>query len=1264
MRALVHAVGTLLFRFVPVIACLLMATAASAKEQRLVFAGYEGLSTLTDFQALVKLTEGQYGFSYADFAAKDGSDLYFTDAAGNVLAHEIDRWDPSGPSFVWVRVPELKERDTAIVMHWGVPRTAEQTAATRRNVWKNNKDGRGGYVGVWHMGTAAQAEPEPDATGNGLDAEPYTETDSLSEMTVAGPGNAIYTGGIRVNAQNNGKLNALKVPDYSRILTTDGSFTLSGWFRASNPFNGDYKRFFASCGLDGANSNNGFEVRMNGDGQTGAANKHRTLAVTSYDGVTYVGAPQHVLGETYLYNTVHITVVFSGRVAMLYQNGVFYGASDICVAKTRQSYLTAEDLAKPENNFGFLIGHRMKSGNGWIGWYDEVRLYDGAKTSDRIRADYATMKSPQTFLVAQTAVESAAKSQRLVFDGYKDGVALKDFQALVKLNEGQYDFSYSHYPPKDGSDLYFTDVDGNVLPHEIDTWNPAGDSFVWVRVPEVSSPTSAIVMHWGAPRTPEQTAATRANVWKNNKDGRGGYVGVWHMGRAIGGEPEPDETGNGLDAVPLTGSGHLSAMLPSTVEGFPTKARQNGAANGQYNSLKVPDYSKTITDESRFTLSGWFRCTADNGNYKRFFSSSGLNGAGASNGWEVRQNGDGRTGAANIHSTLAVSTFDGTTAKQNDYSTHDLAQSYLNNAVYLTVVFDGSIASIYQNGQLQGAPDAVTACKARQSYLTAEQLADPINNFGFLIGNRLAGPGALVGSYDEVRLYDGVESAARIKANYEMMKAPTEFLIVDNAIETAQWTGAGNDGDILNSSNWTCKNLSGQTVAQALPTADTRVTLSGSALVIAYDEAKTLRVRELVIGGCVLAADTDLRGFRPIRETYESDRTVDLNGKKLTVSGLVSSTVGAIVNNAADTTAEVRIIVPDGVETVNDKILIAGNIRVVKDGPGTFTSACAQAYTAETEIVGGILQAPKSTAYEPYTPAFTVFGHGKLIVSEGGVYCAQSLKAYHNSVILNGGTIVGGVSHRSNNTAYFPTVMLEKVEKDSFIRNNAAALQIGTSGVKTDLNGHTVTVTIADEVYFRWFGSLEGVEGKIVANGVGGYLNDLFNVTNAASRIDLDVNSCLNTGYPIHLRDFRAANPNNAYASGAKSGVYVSGTYTPVGYFYYGCTLQNGATLNLSDRALPFSATSALNNNRFSESIARRTVLFDSGAVVKIRINPSVVATPVPADGLCLMTWGDASLPVGVRFVLDGALQKKYQLFAREDGVWLQKRHGLVFYVQ
>ena len=74
----------------------LVAGVVEAKEQRLVFSGYSGSTTLTDFQAMVKLTEGQYGFSYNDYAAKDGSDIWFSDWQGNVIPHEIDLWNASG----------------------------------------------------------------------------------------------------------------------------------------------------------------------------------------------------------------------------------------------------------------------------------------------------------------------------------------------------------------------------------------------------------------------------------------------------------------------------------------------------------------------------------------------------------------------------------------------------------------------------------------------------------------------------------------------------------------------------------------------------------------------------------------------------------------------------------------------------------------------------------------------------------------------------------------------------------------------------------------------------------------------------------------------------------------------------------------------------------------------------------------------------------------------------------------------------------------
>ena len=93
------------------------ALAASAKESKLVFSGYEGKETLKDFPALVKLPGGLAGFDYKD-AAPDGSDVAFFGADGKRLACEIDSWNPDGDSYIWVRVPELT-KTTSIVAKWG-----------------------------------------------------------------------------------------------------------------------------------------------------------------------------------------------------------------------------------------------------------------------------------------------------------------------------------------------------------------------------------------------------------------------------------------------------------------------------------------------------------------------------------------------------------------------------------------------------------------------------------------------------------------------------------------------------------------------------------------------------------------------------------------------------------------------------------------------------------------------------------------------------------------------------------------------------------------------------------------------------------------------------------------------------------------------------------------------------------------------------------------------------------------------------------------
>ena len=85
----------------------------------------------TDFQVPVALEEGVNGFTYAD-AAANGADLCVTDAGGTQLPIEIENWNPSGKSIVWVKVPSFSQ-DTALTFLWGAD--AAGLTPLRDNLW-------------------------------------------------------------------------------------------------------------------------------------------------------------------------------------------------------------------------------------------------------------------------------------------------------------------------------------------------------------------------------------------------------------------------------------------------------------------------------------------------------------------------------------------------------------------------------------------------------------------------------------------------------------------------------------------------------------------------------------------------------------------------------------------------------------------------------------------------------------------------------------------------------------------------------------------------------------------------------------------------------------------------------------------------------------------------------------------------------------------------------------------------------------------------
>jgi len=74
---------------------------------------------LTNFPVLVVLGPHLSGFNYSQFESEPFGVLRFLDASEtNEIPYEMELWDPSGTSYVWVRVPVLTN-GTRLIEYWG-----------------------------------------------------------------------------------------------------------------------------------------------------------------------------------------------------------------------------------------------------------------------------------------------------------------------------------------------------------------------------------------------------------------------------------------------------------------------------------------------------------------------------------------------------------------------------------------------------------------------------------------------------------------------------------------------------------------------------------------------------------------------------------------------------------------------------------------------------------------------------------------------------------------------------------------------------------------------------------------------------------------------------------------------------------------------------------------------------------------------------------------------------------------------------------------
>ena len=112
----------------------------------MTLSGYTGSSSLTDFPVLVELGSSISGFTYNTFSGTEGSDLRFYASNGKELPFEIEDWNTTGVSRVWVKVPAISGTNTQFIACWGDPNlTIAPDYQTNGSTWTNQ------YLGAWHM---------------------------------------------------------------------------------------------------------------------------------------------------------------------------------------------------------------------------------------------------------------------------------------------------------------------------------------------------------------------------------------------------------------------------------------------------------------------------------------------------------------------------------------------------------------------------------------------------------------------------------------------------------------------------------------------------------------------------------------------------------------------------------------------------------------------------------------------------------------------------------------------------------------------------------------------------------------------------------------------------------------------------------------------------------------------------------------------------------------------------------------------------------
>ncbi|MEZ6035156.1 MAG: DUF2341 domain-containing protein [Planctomycetaceae bacterium] len=335
--------------------------------QQLVLDNSASSTNLVDAAVLVKLHTSAVDAIHIDYAATQnaGEDLRFVDTNGTVLAYEIEQWNETGYSYVWVRVPQIDAGSTtdSIYMYYGnATATSGQSPSA---VWSAND------VAIFHMNS------------NSVDSTSYGNSGASTSVFAA---TGVVAGAGTFDGLNS-SINAFSATSVDNLFAGGGA--ISAWINPVSWGEGGYGRIADKGTTTSGTLGWGFQVA--------GTNSSDGYLIFESDFTTNVGRWRTTAGSVAQNTWQNVVVVYdnssTANVPKIYINGVQAAITQMSAPSGTARSDAAQDL---------YIGNRSgASDRTFSGRMDEIRFSSAASTADQVKADY---KSVTGTLVSSSGV--------------------------------------------------------------------------------------------------------------------------------------------------------------------------------------------------------------------------------------------------------------------------------------------------------------------------------------------------------------------------------------------------------------------------------------------------------------------------------------------------------------------------------------------------------------------------------------------------------------------------------------------------------------------------------------------------------------------------------------------------------------------------------------------------------------------------------------------------------------------------------------------